>query len=191
MQDKIAADAQKAGKAAETRARLIAIARARFAADGYAATGTEALVAEAGVTRGALYFHFVDKAALFEAVLDVVAREVADAIDAASADAPSALEALRRGTAAYLDAASHASRRRIYLIDGPAVLGAARWHAWENRYSRPMLIEGLQALGVADAEALAHILSGAMVEGATWAALEPVARPRLAAAFDRLLAALA
>lgn len=190
MQSNAPAAALKAQKAAETRANLIEIARGLFAADGYAATGTEALVAAAGVTRGALYFHFADKAALFDAVLDAVAREVADAIDTASADAPSALEALRRGAAAYIDAASDTSRRRIYLIDGPSVLGAARWHELENRYSRPLLIDGLQAAGADDAEALAHLLSGAMVEAALWASLDPAVRPRVAAALNRLLASI-
>ena len=182
--------ALRAQKSAETRASLIEIARRLFATDGYAATGTEALVAAAGVTRGALYFHFADKAALFDTVLDAVAQEVADVIDAASVNAPSALEALRRGAAAYVDAASDALRRRIYLIDGPSVLGAARWHELENRYSRPRLIEGLRAAGADDAEALAHLFSGAMVEAALWASLDPAVRPRVAAALDRLLASV-
>ena len=44
----------KAERAAATRTRLVTAARALFAADGYAATGTEAILAAAGVTRGAL-----------------------------------------------------------------------------------------------------------------------------------------
>lgn len=191
MQALAAAAHPKAQKAAETRARLIAIARRLFASQGYASTGTEAVVLEAGVTRGALYFHFADKAALFEAVLDAVAREVAGAIAAASAGASSALDGLALGTRAYLHAATDASRRRIYLIDGPAVLGAARWHELENRYSRPLLIEGLAALGVNDPDAMAHLLSGAMIEGANWLSVDETIAPRLESAFATLFAALA
>ena len=58
----------KAQRAAATRTRLVAAARALFAADGYAATGKGPILAAAGVTRGALYHHFADKQALFAAV---------------------------------------------------------------------------------------------------------------------------
>ena len=56
-------------RAEETRARLVAVARRLFARKGFAATATEDIVAAAKVTRGALYFHFADKTALFAAVL--------------------------------------------------------------------------------------------------------------------------
>ncbi|MEO1200693.1 MAG: TetR family transcriptional regulator, partial [Pseudomonadota bacterium] len=43
---------------AENRAKLIAAARKAFAAQGYAAASMDALTAEAGLTRGALYHNF-------------------------------------------------------------------------------------------------------------------------------------
>lgn len=178
-------------KGDETRRRLIATGQRLFSAQGFAATGTEEIVAAAGVTRGALYFHFADKTALFAAVFEAVAREVAAAIATASDDAPSPREALRRGAAAYVNAAADPANRRIYLIDGPAVLGGVQWFEMENRHSRPLLMEGLTALGVPDPMAMAHLLSGAMVEAAHWQALQPDAAPRLAAALERLLTALA
>src|SRR3954469_3344207 len=58
-----------------TRGALIAAARKLFGARGYAGVGTEEVVAEAGVTRGALYHHFRDKRDLFRAVF--VAQEQA------------------------------------------------------------------------------------------------------------------
>src|ERR1700753_2990549 len=63
--------------AADTRAALVASARRRFAAQGFDSTGTEQIVADARVTRGALYHHFRDKADLFRAVMAEAAGAVA------------------------------------------------------------------------------------------------------------------
>ena len=59
-----------ADRRAQTRQALLETARPLFAEKGFAATGTPEVVAQAGVTRGALYHHFADKAALFEAVIE-------------------------------------------------------------------------------------------------------------------------
>uniref|UniRef100_UPI000D4227C0 TetR family transcriptional regulator n=1 Tax=unclassified Variovorax TaxID=663243 RepID=UPI000D4227C0 len=51
-------------EAGRTRARLLDAALAAFAEDGVRATTLEGVAARAGVTRGAVYWHFADKAAL-------------------------------------------------------------------------------------------------------------------------------
>ncbi len=53
-----------------TRRALVGAARELFARDGFAATGREAIVARAGLTRGALYHHFANKEALFRVVFE-------------------------------------------------------------------------------------------------------------------------
>ena len=63
---------------ADTRQALVDAARKLFTEQGYAATGTEEIVAAARVTRGALYHHFHDKTDLFRAVMEQIAREVAE-----------------------------------------------------------------------------------------------------------------
>src|SRR6201986_114583 len=60
---------RRAEHASDTRAALVASARRLFADQGYDATGTEQIVTDARVTRGALYHHFHDKADLFRAVM--------------------------------------------------------------------------------------------------------------------------
>lgn len=54
---------------AKVRARIMAAAGEMFRKNGYDGTGIDALMAEAGLTRGAFYAHFMSKEALFVEVL--------------------------------------------------------------------------------------------------------------------------
>src|SRR5262249_11259925 len=84
--------------------RLVTAARAQFGARGFADVGTEEIVRAAGVTRGALYHQFRDKADLFAAVAEEVEAEIAERIaDAAGAEADP-MGALRSGARLFLDA---------------------------------------------------------------------------------------
>ncbi|SEO82526.1 TetR/AcrR family transcriptional regulator [Trujillonella endophytica] len=124
-----AAGEAKAVRAAATRSTLLAVARERFAEAGYHATSTTDLVALASVTRGALYHHFADKEALFEAVL----REVADDVNKRAQATVAGLSGdtwrqMTESFDAYLGlVTADAGIQRILLIDGPAVLGWGRW----------------------------------------------------------------
>ncbi len=55
-------------EAAQTRHRIVDCARQVFSRDGVTNTSLEKVAKEAGVTRGAVYWHFRDKADLFMAV---------------------------------------------------------------------------------------------------------------------------
>src|ERR1700761_6545124 len=92
-------------QAEATRSALIAAARRLFVANGYHATGTEEVVAEAGVgTRGALYHHFADKQALFEAAFIAVEEDlVIEAAKNLADPADGALNQLRQGLVGFLD----------------------------------------------------------------------------------------
>src|SRR5215470_5833581 len=65
-----------------TRQALVRAARRLFGARGYADVGTEEIVKAAGVTRGALYHQFRDKAGLFAAVAEEIEAEIAELIAA-------------------------------------------------------------------------------------------------------------
>lgn len=107
----------------ETSSALTDAARILFIEKGYAATGTPEVVEKAGVTRGALYHHFKDKKALFQAVAEAEASQIAKEIEAESTHAKTPLEALIQGAKAYFQAMRKPGRVRVLLLEGPAVLG--------------------------------------------------------------------
>lgn len=128
-----------------TRRDLIAAARKLFTEKSYAETSTPEIVAAAGVTRGALYHHFADKQALFHAVAEQEAEEVAAEIENASPPSLTARAALIAGSDAYLAAMRAPGRTRLLLLDGPAVLGRAVMDEIDGRHGSRTLREGLAA----------------------------------------------
>jgi len=192
---------RRAEHAADTREALIAAARRLFAAHGYDGTGTEQIVAEARVTRGALYHHFRDKADLFRAAMAEAAAEVALRLtdEQLASEAASPLDDIREGVGAFLDVCVGGDFQRIVLLDGPRVLGAEAWDELVDRYGRGLLEEWLaRAVQAGDidavpAGALARLIIAMLTEAglAIARAAEPArARAELGAVLDRLLAGL-
>lgn len=134
----------QAERRSATRTALLETARRLFAQRGYAETSTPNVAREAGVTRGALYHHFVDKLDLFRAVVTEEDRAVADAIDEASTTADP-VAALIAGGGAYLQALADPGRRRILAVDAPVVLGRAALRTISAQHSARTLVEGIEA----------------------------------------------
>src|SRR5687768_8579029 len=101
------------GKA--TRAAIVAAARDLFGRQGYDATSIDAILRAAGIARGALYHHFPNKEALFDAVLDAEIAAVAKASARAARAAGDPIETLRAGCAAWLRSALDPTVQRITL----------------------------------------------------------------------------
>jgi len=133
-------------RGAATRAQLIAIATRLFASRGYEDTSIEAVLQEAGVSRGSLYHHFAGKEALFEAVLDDVETRVGRQTIAAAIGADGPAGALRAAFLAWIKLAGDPVVQRILLIDAPAVLGWERWRAMEERHALGAIRATLQAI---------------------------------------------
>jgi AcrR family transcriptional regulator len=132
-----------ADRAQATREALMAAGRRLFAEQGFQATGTPAIVAAADLTRGALYHHFEDKTALFAAVVEAEQAAVAEHITRAAATSGDLVDQLIAGGEGFMDAMADPGRRRILLVDGPAVLGRERLEAGEAAHARRTLDEGL------------------------------------------------
>lgn len=168
-------------RTAATRAALVATGRQLFGSEGYASIGTERVAREAGVSRGALYHQFADKAELFAAVLDQVEAEIAQRMLAASADPdPADTAALLLGGAdAFLDACAEPDIQRIALIDGPSVLGWERWREICLHHSvglvAALLADGMERGNIPrqPIEPLTHVLIGAVDEAALYVARAP------------------
>jgi AcrR family transcriptional regulator len=122
----------RAAAAQATRTALIDAAIERFAADGLGAS-FDAVAADVGVTKGALYHHFGSKEGLVEAVYKEAIRRHAERVEAASADGTG-----RERLLALVDASARlsASRTPFYRLlvalhltaasDRPALAGIAR-----------------------------------------------------------------
>ncbi len=185
-----------------TREKLVVAARALFAQRGYAAVGTEEIVRAAGVTRGALYHQFrAGKEQLFEAVFEVVEAETTQRIaEVALAGAADPVAALRAGARAFLEICAEPEIERVALLDAPAVLGWARWREIGFAHGLGLVAAMLQAgidagaLAPQPVTPLAHLLLGALDEGALYVARSDdadAARAEVVVVMDRLIDGLA
>jgi AcrR family transcriptional regulator len=164
-------------RSAATRERLIKVARTLFEQRGYAAVGTEEIVHTAGVTRGALYHQFRDKAELFGAVVEAVETEIVTRVTAALAEpAGDPVTGLLRGARTFLAACADPGIDRVLLRDAPAALGAARWQELNEQYGLGLIQTAVRSLIDAGtlapqpAAPLARLLLGALNEAARYVA---------------------
>ena len=160
----------QAERSEATRAALLKVARRLFAERGYAGVGTEEIVREAGVTRGALYHHFDGKRELLRALYEQLESEIAEDLAVRAVPGASVLETLRSGADRFLDHCLEPEVQRIALLDAPAVLGWEQWRAIGARYGLG-LIAGLLTAGIEagdirrqPVDPLAHALLGALDE---------------------------
>src|ERR1700742_2583848 len=102
MTEQQAAPGKRAAQGRATRDQLIDVATRLFTEHGYEGTSVEAVLAAAGVSRGALYHHFAGKEALFEAVVADVSDRVAAALAAEVAGRTDPLDAVLTAARAWI-----------------------------------------------------------------------------------------
>lgn len=190
----------QAERSAATRDALVTAGRELFGLRGYADVGTEEVVHAAGVSRGALYHHFADKAELFadlQSVEEMANARVGAALAAAGPDDP--IAAMRLATAAFLDVCSEPGMARIMLIDAPAVLGAqAESDVSESDLGLvvQLLSRGIELGRITPQPVMpvARILLGALREAAVFLARAPdpaAARDQVGAILNRIIESVA
>lgn len=161
-------------RSAATRDALIAAARKLWGLRGYADVGTPEIATAAGVTRGAMYHQFADKATLFREVVEVVEQDVMArmAVVVSESGATTPTQAVRAAVDAWLDVSGDPEVRQLILLDAPSVLGWAEFRDVAQRYSlgmtEQMLSEAIRAGELAEqpVRPLAHVLIGALDEAA-------------------------
>jgi AcrR family transcriptional regulator len=153
-----------------TTGRLVDAGRALFGGNGYAATSIEAITTEAGLTKGAVYHHFGDKAALFRAVFVAEQQWMAAELEQVAQRAPDSWTALLHGCATFLNLCLNPRCSRIVMLDGPAVLGWDAVREIEADHVLRVLSEGLARaaaegrLSEGDLRIRCHLLFGALCE---------------------------
>jgi AcrR family transcriptional regulator len=182
--------------AEQTRTKLVDAGRTLFGSAGFAATKATDIAEQAGVTRGALLHHFVDKEGLFAAVLEVVEEGVAQRVGTAAIKGSDPLQWLTLGFDAFLSECVTPEITQIMLIDGPSVLGWEAWHQIDSRYGYRPVLDTVRAAVAAgqlapdDPESLAYLLLGALTEAGTIIGQSDdreAMRARMAASLSRLI----
>ncbi len=99
----------------ETRQTIVAAALQVFSQRGYTATRLDDIGQAAGVTRGAVYWHFKSKAELYNTILSEAYAQLDTALTTAWQQAPTSTEGLRRLILAYFQHVQENSTFRAAL----------------------------------------------------------------------------
>jgi AcrR family transcriptional regulator len=180
------APGKRAAQGRATRAQLIEVATSLFAGHGYEGTSIEAVLAAAGVSRGALYHHFAGKEALFTAVLEAVSDRVTAEVTEAIRDCTDPVDAMHTGALAWIDLAGDPVVQRVMLVDAPSVLGWEQWRAMdEGRTVRAMraMLQAVSDSGRLPQEFVdpfSHMILAALDEAALVVARAPDSRAAVA-----------
>ena len=155
-----------------TREKLLAAFRASFLKHGYERTTVQSVLANTGLSKGALYHHFRSKAEIIEALY---AQESRAAIAQVLAQAPVETSPLKRLKTAYLDwmkVVRDPDIARILFEIGPAAIGERTARQIEDAASKApikqLLRRAMMAKEIAppDPDLLIALLNALVAEAA-------------------------
>lgn len=162
--------ARRLPRGQETRERILAVALAEFAARGYGEVSVEEIAEAAGVTKGAVYYWFADKADLGRELQHQLYERLTAVSLAALSEDGDLVTNMRRAFDAYLVALGDLGEARFFLRDAwtiPALDEAGR----RDHEDAVELVRGILAAArdrgeivALDPDALARVLMGAWAE---------------------------
>jgi AcrR family transcriptional regulator len=129
-----------------TRAALLAAATRRFAEHGFAGAALEDIAGDIQATRGAIYHHFANKTALFEAVFAQLETEAMELSAAAAARAADPWSAAFAALDVFLDRCCDPVYGKLVWQEAPLALGWLRWQAAEEQYAYGLVEQLIKAL---------------------------------------------
>ncbi|KAB1972327.1 ScbR family autoregulator-binding transcription factor [Streptomyces triticiradicis] len=191
----------KQERAARTRESLVRAAAEVFAQDGFALASLTSISRRAGVSNGALHFHFESKQALARGVGDEAAAVVRAIAASAQAGSPGPLQQLIDATHALMERLDRdvVVRAGFELGSGPprregAVDLRGQWQNWVEEVLEDAEREGVLARGVSAADASVAVVAATVgleqlgAQDRTWTSAKTLVRfwdlllPRLASA---------
>jgi AcrR family transcriptional regulator len=164
--------AKQAERRAATTEAILKAGRRLFGERGFAATTMDDIADAARVAKGAVYHHFTTKEAVFEAVFDLVSRDLVAEVERATRTERDVLVAMVVGTQHYFAACAKGPTCQIILRDGPAVLGWERWREIDAQHFGGKFPRALAAamdaglIARQPIEPIARLLLGAVTEAA-------------------------
>jgi AcrR family transcriptional regulator len=164
--------AKQAERRAATIEAILKAGRRLFGERGFAATTIDDIADAARVAKGAVYHHFATKEALFEAVFDLVSRDLVAEVERATRTERDVLAAMVAGTQHYFAVCAKGPTCQIILRDGPAVLGWERWREIDAEHFGGKFPRALAAamdaglIARQPIEPLSRLLLGAVTEAA-------------------------
>lgn len=168
----------QAERSAATQQALIAAARRLWGERGYAEVGTPEIAEAAGVTRGAMYHQYADKASLFRAVVEAMDQEILVRLEASvAAKRPKTpADTMHAMADAWLDIAGEPEVRQLMMLDAPSVIG---WREYREMSQQNAIVAAEELLKAAveagqlrpqPLRPLALVMLGALDEAAMYLA---------------------
>lgn len=137
---------KKTERSQATRAAIIRVACKAFARDGFGDVSLSEIVAQAGVTTGAIYHHFGDKKGLFQAVAEDLEQQILDEVAKVPQCPDDPWGAFVAGVNATLQICARPAIQRIIFQEAPTVIGPAEWRKIEIQYAFGQMRQAVENL---------------------------------------------